>query len=163
MKNIRNTLIVISIMTLFAFILTGFIEAKNTTVQQYEFEIVTVIESVVPKGLGRSRMIANTEDVEYKTATTVRMEEGEKEKSKDDKRKDIRTKAFEETKLLNFYNLGGIRFNNIATNDAMVKSKLNQMAADGWELTFVSGGVESSGDTDPNGIYLSRYVFRKPL
>ena len=67
MKNIRNTLIVISIMTLFAFILTGFIEAKNTTVQQYEFEIVTVIESVVPKGLGRSRMIAKTEDVEYKT------------------------------------------------------------------------------------------------
>ena len=135
MKNIRNTLIVISIMTLFAFILTGFIEAKNTTVQQYEFEIVTVIESVVPKGLGRSRMIAKTEDVDYKIATTVRMEEGEKDKSKDDKRKDIRTKAFEETKLLNFYNLGGIRFNNIATNDAMVKSKLNQMAADGWELT----------------------------
>ena len=163
MKNIRNTLIVISIMTLFAFILTGFIEAKNTTVQQYEFEIITVIESVVPKGLGRSRMIAKTEDVDYKIATTVRMEEGEKDKSKDDKRKDIRTKAFEETKLLNFYNLGGIRFNNIATNDAMVKSKLNQMAADGWELTFVSGGVESSGDKDPNGIYLSRYIFRKPI
>ena len=144
MKNIINTLIVISIMTLFAFILTGFIEAKNTTVQQYEFEIVTVIESVVPKGLGRSRMIAKTEDVDYKTATTVRMEEGEKDKSKDDKRKDIRTKAFEETKILNFYNLGGIRFNNVATNDAMVKSKLNQMAADG-SRTFVSGGVESSG------------------
>ena len=81
MKNIRNTLIVISIMTLFAFILTGFIEAKNTTVQQYEFEVVTVIESVVPKGLGRSRMIAKSEDVDYKTATTVRMEEGEKDKS----------------------------------------------------------------------------------
>lgn len=128
-----------------------------------EFEVVTVIESVVPKGLGRSRMIAKTEDVDYKTATTVRMEEGEKNKSKDDKRKDIRTKAFEETKLLNFYNLGGIRFNNIATNDAMVKSKLNQMAADGWELTFVSRGVESSGDKDPNGIYLSRYIFRKPI
>ena len=50
------------------------------------------------------------------------MEDGEKVKSKNNKRKDIRTKAFEETKLLNFYNLGGIRFNNIATNDAMVKS-----------------------------------------
>jgi hypothetical protein len=74
------------------------------------------------------------------------MEDGEKVKSKNDKRKDIRTKAFEETKLLNFYNLGGIRFNNIATNDAMVKSKLNQMTAEGWELTFVTRGVESSGD-----------------
>ncbi len=40
---------------------------------------------------------------------------------------------------------------------------LNQMAADGWELAFVSGGVESSGDKDTNGIYLSRYIFKKPL
>ena len=28
---------------------------------------------------------------------------------------------------------------------------------------FVTGGVESSGDKDPNGIYLSRYIFKKPL
>jgi hypothetical protein len=27
----------------------------------------------------------------------------------------------------------------------------------------VTGGVESSGDKDPNGIYLSRYIFKKPL
>ena len=39
MKNIRNTLIVISIITLFAFILTGFIEAKNTTVQQMNLKL----------------------------------------------------------------------------------------------------------------------------
>lgn len=45
----------------------------------------------------------------------------------------------------------------------MVKSKLNQMTAEGWELTFVTRGVESSGDKDPNGIYLSRYIFKKPL
>ena len=38
-----------------------------------------------------------------------------KQKSKA-KRNEIRTKAFEETKLLNFFNVGGIRFNNIATN-----------------------------------------------
>jgi len=30
-------------------------------------------------------------------------------------------------------------------------------------LAFVTGGVESSGDKDPNGIYLSRYIFKKPL
>ena len=108
-------------------------------------------------------MLAKTEIVDYNPSTSVRMEDGEKVKSKNDKRKDIRTKAFEETKLLNFYNLGGIRFNNIATNDAMVKSKLNQMTTEGWELTFVTGGVESSGDKDPNGIYLSRYIFKKPL
>ena len=163
MKNIKDIVIGICAIIGFTAILTGFTNEETSVVQQYEFEIVTVVESVVPKGLGRSRMLAKTEIVDYKPSTTVRMEDGEKDKSKNDKRKDIRTKAFEETKLLNFYNLGGIRFNNIATNDAMVKSKLNEMAANGWELTFVTGGVESSGDKDPNGIYLSRYVFKKPL
>ena len=163
MKNIKDIVIGICAIIGFTAILTGFTNEETSIVQQYEFEIVTVVESVVPKGLGRSRMLAKTEIVDYKPSTTVRMEDGEKDKSKNDKRKDIRTKAFEETKLLNFYNLGGIRFNNIATNDAMVKSKLNQMTAEGWELIFVTGGVESSGDKDPNGIYLSRYIFKKPL
>ena len=163
MKNIKNIVIGISAVIGFTAILTGFTNEETSTVQQYEFEIVTVVESVVPKGLGRSRMLAKTEIVDYKPSTTVRMEDGEKDKSKNDKRKDIRTKAFEETKLLNFYNLGGIRFNNIATNDAMVISKLNEMTANGWELAFVTGGVESSGDKDPNGIYLSRYIFKKPI
>jgi len=163
MKNIKNIVIGISAVIGFTAILTGFTNEETSTVQQYEFEIVTVVESVVPKGLGRSRMLAKTEIVDYKPSTTVRMEDGEKDKSKNDKRKDIRTKAFEETKLLNFYNIGGIRFNNIATNDAMVKSKLNEMTANGWELAFVTGGVESSGDKDPNGIYLTRYIFKKPL
>ena len=163
MKNIKDIVIGICAIIGFTAILTGFTNEETSIVQQYEFEIVTVVESVVPKGLGRSRMLSKTEIVDYNPSTSVRMEDGEKVKSKNDKRKDIRTKAFEETKLLNFYNLGGIRFNNIATNDAMVKSKLNQMTAEGWELTFVTGGVESSGDKDPNGIYLSRYIFKKPL
>ena len=150
MKTSKDIAIGIFALIGFAAIITGFKSEEISTVQQYEYEIVTVVESVVPKGLGRSRMIAKTEVVDYNSSTTVRMEDGEKDKSKNDKRKDIRTKAFEETKLLNFYNIGGIRFNNIATNDAMVKSKLNQMTADGWELAFVTGGVESSGDKDPN-------------
>lgn len=163
MKNIKD--IVVGFITVIGLttILTGFTNKKISTAQKYEYEIVTVIESVVPKGLGRSRMISKTEKVDYNPSTSIRMDDGEKDKSKNDNRKDLRTKAFEETKLLNFYNLGGIRFNNIATNDAMVKSKLNQMTTDGWELAFVTSGVESSGDKDPNGIYLSRYIFKKPL
>ena len=163
MKNIKD--IVVGFITVIGLttILAGFTNKKISTAQKYEYEIVTVIESVVPKGLGRSRMISKTEKVDYNPSTSIRMDDGEKDKSKNDNRKDLRTKAFEETKLLNFYNLGGIRFNNIATNDAMVKSKLNQMTTDGWELAFVTSGVESSGDKDPNGIYLSRYIFKKPL
>ncbi|MAM17228.1 MAG: hypothetical protein CMC10_08030, partial [Flavobacteriaceae bacterium] len=73
---------------------------------------------------------------------------------------EIRTLAFEETKLLNFYNVAGIRFNNIATNDAMVKSKLNEMSAQGWELVFVASGVESA-DKERDAIFITRYHFRK--
>ena len=127
--------------------------------QQFEYKIFTVVESVVPNGLGRSRMIAETEAVDYKSATTIRYENG---KDKSDKKKgEIRTKAFEETKLLNFYNVGGIRFNNIATNDAMITAKLNDLASQGWELAFVSGGVESSGDKDKQGVYATRYILKR--
>ena len=73
-------------------------------------------------------IIKNTETVDYKEATTIRKDDGEKEKSKKS-RSEIRTKAFKETKLLNFYNVAGIRFNNIATNDAMIRSKLNEMSS----------------------------------
>lgn len=160
MKKQINLILGVFSLLVFTLLLTGFTNEKSQTVQSYEYEIVTVIESVVPKGLGRSRMLAKSEIVDYTEATTVRMEDGEKDKSKK-KRSEIRTKAFEETKLLNFYNIAGIRFNNVATNDAMVKSKLNQMAAEGWELVSVVGGVESSGDKDPNGIYLTRYIFKR--
>ena len=125
----------------------------------YEFETVTVVESLIQNGLGRSRMISGTEKVNYREATTIRKEDGKKEKS-DKKRSEIRTLAFEETKLLNFYNVAGIRFNNIATNDAMVKSKLNEMSAQGWELVFVSSGVESA-DKERDAIFITRYHFRK--
>ena len=160
MKKQINLILGVFSLLVFTLLLTGFTNEKSQTVQSYEYEIVTVIESVVPKGLGRSRMLAKSEIVDYTEATTVRMEDGEKDKSKK-KRSEIRTKAFEETKLLNFYNIAGIRFNNVATNDSMVKSKLNQMAAEGWELVSVVGGVESSGDKDPNGIYLTRYIFKR--
>ena len=82
-------------------------------------------------------MISKTETVNYREATTIRKEDGEKEKSKKS-RAEIRTKAFEETKLLNFYNIAGIRFNNIATNDAMMRAKLNEMSSQGWELVSVA-------------------------
>ena len=119
----------------------------------------TVVESIVPNGLGRSRMISETETVDYKSATIQRTEDS-KEKSKK-KRSELRTNTFQETKLLNFYNLGGIRFNNIATNDAMVTAKINDLASQGWELAFVNGGVESSGDKDPQGIFITRYIFKR--
>ena len=130
--------------------------------QQTEYQIVTVVESIVPNGLGRSRMIVANESRDYKEFTSTRTEEDNtRNKSK---RKDIRVKGFDETKLLNFYNLGGIRFQNIAANDAIVMSKINTMAQEGWELVFVNSGVESVGsEDDANGIYVTRYIFKRSL
>ena len=130
--------------------------------QTFEYKIVTVVESIVPNGLGRSRMISSDESRDYKEFTSERTEEDD-ERNKSE-RGEIRVKNFEETKLLNFFNLGGIRFQNIAANDVVVTSKINDLAKLGWELTFVNTGVESfSGESDNNGIYVTRYIFKRSI
>ncbi len=145
---------------LFLVLLTVAFAQKGQT-QVYEFQTVTVIESIIPNGLGRSRMISANESRDYKEFTSTRSEE-DNDRNKSD-RGDIRLKDFDETKLLNFFNLGGIRFQNIAANDAVVTSKLNAMSEDGWELAFVNSGVEShAGRDDDNGIYVTRYIFKRP-
>lgn len=122
----------------------------------YEYDIITVVESIIPNGLGRSRIIYSIQDVNLEGLSD--------EEKKSVKRKDIRVNSLEETKLLNFFNLGGIRFENIASNDAIVRSKLNAMGEAGWELSFVTSGVESfSGKEDVNGIFVTRYVFKRKL
>ena len=133
----------------------------DLTAQTFEFQIVTVIESIVPNGLGRSRMISANAERDFEAFTSEQTEEdNSRNKSK---RNEIRVKDFEETKLLNFFNIGGIRFQNIASNDAVVTSKLNSMSEAGWELTFVNSGVESyGGQGDDNGIFVTRYLFRRP-
>ncbi|SEQ02008.1 hypothetical protein SAMN05421824_0944 [Hyunsoonleella jejuensis] len=127
---------------------------------QVEYKVITSIESIVPNGLGRSRLISANAERDYEEFTSEQTEEDHtRNKSK---RKDIRVEDFEETKLLNFYNIGGIRFQNIASNDALVSSKLSAMTEEGWELAFVTSAVESdAGKDDGQGIFITRYVFRR--
>lgn len=133
----------------------GFIETNA----QVEFKVVTSVESIVPSGLGRSRIISANEDKDYKEFTTTQTEEDNtRNKSKRD---EIRVKGFDETKLLNFFNLGGIRFQNIAANDAIITSKINTMIEEGWDLAFVTSAVESAGKGDNQGIFITRYIFKR--
>ena len=127
---------------------------------QLEYKIITSVESIVPSGLGRSRLISSVEEKDYKDFTSEQTkEDNTRNKSK---RKDIRVKDFEETKLLNFYNIAGIRFQNIAANDAVISSKINDMIENGWELAFVTSAVESdSGKDDGQGIFITRYIFKR--
>lgn len=134
--------------------------AASFEMQAQQYKVITSVESIVPNGLGRSRIVNANEDKDYKEYTSVQTEEDNtRNKSK---RGDIRVKNFEETKLLNFFNLGGIRFQNIAANDALLSSMINDMVANGWELAFVTSAVESDGGKgDGQGIFITRYIFRK--
>jgi len=128
--------------------------------QSYEFKVITSVESIVPNGLGRSRLISANDNRDYQNYTSTQTSEN-KDRNKS-KRGDMRVKGFDETKLLNFYNLGGIRFQNIATNDALITSKINTMVSEGWDLAFVTSAVESdAGKGDGKGIFITRYIFKR--
>ena len=85
---------------------------------QYEFKIITTVESIIPSGLGRSRLIENTGDVNADELTTER-KEGIDSRQGSIKRSEVKIDELNETKLLNFFNFGGINFRNIASNDAV--------------------------------------------
>lgn len=134
----------------------------STNAQSVEYKIVTSIESIVPNGLGRSRLLSSNDVKDYKDYTSTQTEDDNTRNKSD--RKEMRVKGFDETKMLNYYNVGGIRFQNIATNDAIITSKINTMIAEGWELAFVVSGVESEGGKgDGKGIYITRFIFKRNI
>ncbi len=127
-----------------------------------EFKVITIVESIVPGGIGRSRIIENQGTVDIEALTTER--EGDKSNASKVKRSDLKDVGdnMKETKLLNFYSMVGIQFGNIASNDAIIGAKINEMIKNGWKLTFVASGVESdAGKDDGNGIFITRLYFSK--
>lgn len=80
-----------------------------------EYKIITTIESVVPGGLGRSRMIQTDEN------------------GKSD-----------EKEMKNFFSMVGLNFGNVVENDQMIAEMLTRMAKDGWELEEIVTGVYSA-------------------
>ena len=135
-----------------------------------EFKVITIVESIVPGGIGRSRIIENQGTVDIEALTTER--EGDKSNSGKVKRSDLKDVGdnLKETKLLNFYSMVGIQFGNIASNDAVIGAKINKMIKDGWKLTFVVSAVESDAGKisgrdvnggDGEGIFITRLFFSK--
>ncbi len=139
-------------------ILTG---TASLFAQKYEYTVFTSVESIVPMGVGRSRLVQTKQTLDVAKFTTSRTD-GKDSKQDDVDRSDLKIDNFDETKLLNFYSGVGINFQNIASNDALISSKINQMISEGWDLAFVVSGVESdAGKDDGKGIFITRYIFRR--
>ncbi len=155
MRKITTVAVLFTLLTMNVF-------AQETAKQEYDIKVITSVESIIPGGTSRSRLISANEERDYKKFTSAQTKDDHtRNKSK---RKDIRVKDFEETKLLNFYNIAGIRFQNIAANDALISSKLASIISKGWDLIFVTSAVESdAGEDDGNGIFITRYIFKRKL
>jgi hypothetical protein len=112
---------------------------KNTTAPRpddvvYEFKQFSTIESVIPGGSGRSRILTT-----------------------DDGGQLI------EKELKNFYSVVGINFGNIANNDRAIVNRINDYSAQGWELMHVSTGSQEkvSNGSSAGGLFITRYLFRR--
>jgi len=86
----------------------------------YEFYQMTTVESVVPGGLGRSRLITTDEKG-----------------------------AMQDLKMENFFSMVGINFSNIRLNDQLIGDKISDLSNEGWELFHMVSGAyghqESTG------------------
>jgi len=100
----------------------------------YMYKQITTVESVVPGGLGRSRILSTDDNGQMM-----------------------------EKELKNFYSMVGINFDNIANNDRVIVDRLNDYSNQGWELVNVTTGSnqQSSGGSSSGGLFITRYVFRK--
>jgi len=155
----KNTLTIAA-----ALIVAGGLFAFTNNVQPQpasEFKVVTVVESIVPMGIGRSRIIENGSEMDISMATTTRTD-GKKSEQGKVKRGDLKVDVFDETKMVNFYSGVGINFQNIASNDAMQEAKLEELMSEGWQLVNIIGAVESdAGKDDGKGLFITRYYLQR--
>ena len=152
-------LIGLLVLSMILMAMEGFAQEDSMTSFPGEYKIVTVVESIVPLGIGRSRIIDSQTKMDANQFTTQRTDGKTSSQSEID-RTNLKVDELEETKLLNFFSAAGINFQNIASNDAVISSKINSMISQGWKLVFVTSGVESnSGKDDGQGIFITRLFF----
>ena len=128
MKVLSNTVLISGA----AILMMASVFAFSAPAPSYEYQTFTTIESIVPGGMGRSRML---------------MDNG--------------SGSLDEQKIKNLYSVVGIKMENIFNNDLSVTEKLNDLSEDGWELAFTNTGVQSPTEGGSNGIYCTRYILRR--
>lgn len=119
------SLLTVAIFSLFSF-------RSPQAVTKYQYKQISTVESIIPGGLGRSRILSTDQ-----SGTVI------------------------EKELKNFYSFVGINFGNIANNDDVIVSRINEITNEGWELYQTNTGV--SNEKNGGGIFITRYVFRKAM
>lgn len=106
-------------------------QTQGVTYQYFQF---STIESVIPGGLGRSRILTTDNNGQLL-----------------------------EKDLKNFYSMVGLNFKNIANNDQSIVERINAYSNEGWELVSVSTGshAQTSEGSSSGGLFITRYLFRK--
>lgn len=134
-KNLKTTVGGISALLVLAMLFAFSSSApKSTADGSYEYLQFSTIESVVPGGLGRSRILTTDENGQL-----------------------------QEKELKNFYSMVGINFGNIANNDRAIVDRINQYSNDGWTLDHISTGshAQISNGSSSGGIFITRYLFKR--
>ncbi len=100
----------------------------------YEYFQFSTIESVIPGGLGRSRILTTDNDGQLL-----------------------------EKDLKNFYSMVGLNFKNISKNDRSIVERINMYSEEGWELMSVVTGshAQTSDGSSSGGLFITRYLFRR--
>ena len=55
-------------------LLTFIFCAVSAFAQTIEYKVITTVESIVPGGMGRSRIVENNQEMDYKQFTTTRVD-----------------------------------------------------------------------------------------
>lgn len=115
-------------------VILGFAFKPAPQATQYEYFQFSTIESVIPGGLGRSRILTT----------------------------DAKGQLLEKD-LKNFYSMVGLNFKNIAKNDNAIVDRINEYSNEGWELTSVVTGshAQTSDGSSSGGLFITRYLFRR--
>lgn len=109
-------------------------QAQVSKAGSYQFMQMTTIESIVAGGLGRSRVIFTPE-----------------------------FKGSKETQMENLFSLTGINMQNVRANEETILRLLTEVQAEGWDLVQVTPLTQTlqSGGSTGQGIFMTRYLFRK--
>ncbi|MCX6248215.1 MAG: hypothetical protein NTW10_10800 [Bacteroidetes bacterium] len=108
--------------------------SANPTSSKVVYMQFSTVESIIPGGMGRSKM------------TTI-LPDG--------------TKTDED--LQNFYSMVGINFGNITNNNIAITKKINDLVSQGWEFDKIVTGTQSPTDKNGQGIFISRYFFKRAV